>query len=75
MVCDALTQIVGSKERKKLEIYEHKVYKKLDETLLQDEGTPNLKKHQKKILNQISKKLEILSKIIDERKLLVPNVK
>ena len=48
---------------------------KLHETLLQDEGIPNLRGHQDKLLNQISKKLEILSRIIKERKLLVPKDK
>jgi hypothetical protein len=72
VVCDSLTQILGNKERKRLEIYEHKVYMKLHNTLLKDNGTPNLEGHKENLLNQISKKLEILSKIMNERKFLVP---
>lgn len=75
VVCDTLTQIVGSKERKKLELYEHKVYMKLHETLLKDEGTPDLEGHRDNLLTQINEKLNILTKIINERKFLVPKMK
>ncbi|CAI2385951.1 unnamed protein product [Moneuplotes crassus] len=75
VVCDTLTQIVNSKERKRLEVYEHKVYLQLHETLLKDEGSPDLDGHRDNILNQISNKLEILTKIINERKLLKPKPK
>jgi len=70
-----MTQIVGSKERKKLEVYEHKVYMKLHEVLLKDEGNPDLEGHRNDLLTQINKKLTILGRIIDERKFLVPQRK
>jgi len=47
----------------------------LHETLLKDEGTPDLEGHRDNLLNQISNKLEILTKIINERKLLMPKTK
>jgi len=48
---------------------------KLHETLLKDEGTPDLDGHRDNLLNQISDKLAILTKIINERKLIVPKGK
>lgn len=45
---------------------------KLHETLLKDEGSPNLEGHRDNLLIQINEKLSILTKIINERKFLVP---
>lgn len=75
VVCDTLTQVVGSKERKRLELYEHKVYQKLHETLLTDEGNPDLESHRNGLLNQINEKLTILTRIINERRYLIPKNK
>jgi hypothetical protein len=63
------------KSENKLELYEHKVYMKLHETLLKDEGTPDLEGHRDNLLTQINDKLNILTKIINERKFLVPKGK
>ena len=75
VVWDTLTQVVSSKERKKLEIYEHKVYMKLHETVLEDEGNPDIEGHRNNLLVQINDKLNILTRIINERKFLVPKNK
>ena len=75
VVCDTLTQVAGSKERKKLELYEQKVYMNLHKTILNDGGTPNLEEHRNVLLTQINDKLEILTRIINERKFLVPKEK
>lgn len=47
----------------------------LHQTLLSDEGNPDLDGHRDNILNQINTKLEILNKILAERKILMPHTK
>ena len=75
IVWDTLTQVVNSKEKKRLEIYEHKVYMKLHETLLSDEGSPDIEGHRNALLKQINDKLTILTRIINERRYLIPKNK
>ena len=69
---DTLNQVIGHKERKKLELYEEKIYQNLHETILWDEGNPNIDKHRDELLKQINNKLTLLKQIMDERKFLVP---
>jgi len=71
ITCDTLTQIISHRERKKLEIYELKVYKNLHKVILNDKGIPNLEKNKNNLLMQINNKLTFIQQIIDERKLLV----
>ena len=48
---------------------------KLHETILTDEGNPDLEGHRNNLLNQINQKLTILTRIINERRFLVPKNK
>ena len=48
---------------------------KLHETILTDEGSPDLEGHRNNLLNQINQKLTILTRIINERRFLVPKNK
>ena len=56
ITCDTLTQVIGHKERKKLEVYEQKIYQNLHQEILKDEGKPDLDGHRDNLLQQIKTK-------------------